>query len=362
MLSTLIQSKACVRVGLDPGAFSMRAVELTKSGSTHVVSRKLHVQKMNPAVEGAVETDENAVTGLVVGIRQAGFHGRTVLASLNAPDVDCFMLELPQTASADRADMVQLELERLMAKDAAVETDHWVLPATEVTSPDVIGVAACHDTVMRFLASCHDGGMRCTRIDAAPCALTRFGCALNAWRDEELWGILDLGFRQTRLTLCLEATPILVRAAGCGGDAWTQLIAESLSVSPKTAEIHKRESGIAAISTGESSEFSLPGRAELPSMLLGILRSSLNELATEIKRSYDYTLSCYPGRTAAGLVLVGGGASLPNLARFLADALGIDVRPASAYLGNDSCRLTYPSSTQDRVEGFAQAIGAALNG
>lgn len=249
-----------------------------------------------------------------------------------------------------------------MAKDAAVETGFWVLPATDVTSPDVIGVAACRDTVMRFLDLCHEGGMRCTRIDAAPCALARFGCVLNAWRDEELWGILDLGFRQARLTLCLEETPILVRGVGGGGEAWTQLIADSLGVSSKTAEVHKRESGIAATSTGNSSEFSVPGRAEIPSMLLGILRSSLNDLAAEIKRSYDYTLSCYPGRTAAGLILVGGGAALPNLARFLAVALGIDVRPASAYLDNDSCRIADASSTQDGLETFAQAIGAALNG
>ena len=96
-------------------------------------------------------------------------------------------------------------------------------------------------------------------------------------------------------------------------------------------------------------------------MLLGILRSTLNDVASEIKRSYDYMLSCYPGRRAADLVLVGGGASMPNLPPFMSEALGIKVRPASNFLSEKAGHLSYDSARQNRVEEVAQAIGSALN-
>ena len=132
--------------------------------------------------------------------------------------------------------------------------------------------------------------------------------------DSEIWGMLDIGHRQSRLALCVENVPVLVRDTGPGGDAWTERIATSLSISHRAGEIHKIEHGIA---TGQR-ERAGDGAAtdELATMILGILRGDLTEMATEIKRSYEYVLSCYPNRQIADLVLTGSGALLKNLPAF----------------------------------------------
>jgi len=176
--------------------------------------------------------------------------------------------------------------------------------------------------------------------------------------------------------LCLDDTPILVRTAGAGGNAWTQRIADALQVSFKAAEIHKRDHGIALTGRVLVRESILAptdegARSELASLILGAVRADLNDLAAEVKRSYEYVLSCYPGRQAADLVLCGGGSGLHNFPEFLANALGIPVQRASSYLQGDSCRLRFVSERVGRrdqggsvhtpLEVLAVAVGLAIS-
>ena len=88
----------------------------------------------------------------------------------------------------------------------------------------------------------------------------------------------------------------------------------------------------------------------------------MNELATEVKRSYEYALACYPGRPVGQLVLVGGGARMRNLPEFLGNALGINVRAAGSLLADDRCHLRASFASPYGVEEFAVAIGLAMGG
>jgi Tfp pilus assembly PilM family ATPase len=153
---------------------------------------------------------------------------------------------------------------------------------------------------------------------------------------------------------------VLVRNAGSGQHVWGERIADALQVSVDAAEVHKRDHGIAMTGRGvrHGSEHT-PSR-ELASILLSALRAELNDLASEIKRSYEYVLGCYPGRRAADLVLVGGGATVKNLPEYLGEALGIPVRRASDYLGKESCRLQHVSGKRFPLEKLACAVGLAI--
>ena len=191
-------------------------------------------------------------------------------------------------------------------------------------------------------------------------ALSRFGSLLNPWPSDAVWGILDLGLRETRTILCVDGVPVLVRTTGPGGEAWTAQIAEALEISVKAAEVQKRDAGLALTGRGVRAEGVATPAGELAAILTGVLRNDLQTLAGEVKRSYEYVLSCYPRRRAADLVLVGGGAVTKNLAEYLAQALGIPVCPASAWLSRDGCRLRFASGRQSRIEELALAVGVAI--
>ncbi|MCH9034015.1 MAG: hypothetical protein IID42_05865 [Planctomycetes bacterium] len=94
--------------------------------------------------------------------------------------------------------------------------------------------------------------------------------------------------------------------------------------------------------------------------MLSILRSDLNDMAAEIKRSFEYVLSCYPSLNITDLVLVGGSSAMRNLPEFLMAALGITVRRAATYVGSTSCRLHCDDLQRGQLGALALAIGLAV--
>ncbi len=256
-----------------------------------------------------------------------------------------------------------------------VETRHWRLPQTSVPAPNAIGAGAAHEIINATIDVCAKAGLTCSDLDTTATALCRFGAALQSRPEDQVWGVLDVGDRQTRLVLCLDDTPVLVRTAGTGGRAWTQRIADALQVSFKAAEIQKRDHGIALTGRQAPVRESLLApaadegtRSELASLILGAVRADLNDLASEVKRSYEYVLSCYPGRQAGDLVLCGGGSLLRYLPEFLGTALGIPVRRASSFLqvsepplgSIGACRLRFAIEPIAPLEVLAVAVGLAI--
>ncbi len=354
-------------IGLDFGAGGVRTAQLSRSGEQWTVTalgrhegrdvsdepiRKdtLPSKPPPPPVPLRLRGDE-----IRSCLEQGEFRNTDAATALSSPDVEFFALELPdavlQTGNPDAANVVHYEIERISttAAKGPVQTSFWRLPRTQVSAPNAIGVAAPADRVEEIIHLSEKHGLWCANVDTSATALSRLGGLLARWEENQVWGMLDLGARQARLILMILDVPVLVRTVGAGGQAWSERIASSLRIGRKAAEVLKREHGI--------------DRTQLGSVLLGILRGDLNELAAEVKRSYEYVLSCYPSRQAADLILTGGGAAMPKLTDFLAELLGIAVRRAGTLLDESSCRLSFGMEVALRdqaLETGAVAIGLAI--
>ncbi len=366
MISALSRQSKTTPIGLDLGARAIRAAQSTRSAGHYVVTRAVRYELQDLGTDTQDESRSTAAA-LDGGLRLAEFRGKRVRTALNSPDLELHALELPPAVSTGRsvelARVVRWEVERLTTiTGESLETRHWPLPATTASGPNAIGVAAPREKVVATVAACRQAGLLCASVDAAAAVLCRFGALLETWDSEAVWGILDLGYRLTRLVLCVDDVPVLVRNVGGGGTAWTKRIAESLQISTKAAEVQKRDAGLALSGRGIRAEGGAVPPTELGSIITGVLRTDLRDIALEVKRSYEYVLGCYPGRRAADLVLVGGGAAMKNLPEYLNNALGIVVRRASLYLENDSCRLEYAGGRPNRFDEFALAIGLTVKG
>jgi Tfp pilus assembly PilM family ATPase len=341
------------------------------------------------------ETDVRAARCVRNCLRKAEFRGGGARAALNSPAVEFHALELPpeilehrgpadKSHSSDVASLVKWEVARLRNELAGsaqanplrglpspAEARYWVLPPAQVSAPNVIAVTVRGDAVVLTLRTCADAGLQCTCVDAGALAAARFAGLLNNWNADQVWGVLDVGYSEARVVLCVDNVPVLVRRASSGGRGWTERIAESLQLSTTAAEVQKREHGIALTGRGVRRGSEMPpghekggmpkpkARACVASILHSVLRGELNDLASQIKRSYEYVLSCYPRHHATDLVLIGGGATMRNLPEFLSAALGIPVRQSSDYLGRPSCRLSYEAPGEHRLESIALAVGIA---
>lgn len=353
-------------IGLDIGSTGVRAAQLRDTGGGYAVSGAALRES------SAVQTNGDGPTSRQIRecVGHGSFNGRGVVTGLNPPDVEFYAMELPAAVVADTtsdlAPLVNVEIARLRNEaPETLETGHWRLPPTQIPGPNALGVAARAETVTDLLETCKDAGLACLSADTGATALCRFGSHLRAWEEHDVWGVLDIGHRQSLLALCMDDVPVLVRPMNTGGQRWTERITEALQVSPGAAEIHKRDHGI-SLRTGGRRDGDPPARRsdsatnEIAAILAGALRTELTQLASDIKRSYEYVLSCYPRHRAADLVLVGGASALGNLPEFLGEALGIQVRRATEYLKHDGCRIQYASDKQHRLEQLALAIGLAL--
>jgi len=361
LIATLDRHWKRFSIGLDIGETGVRAVQLSCTDGRYKMAR---ASRSDGAVAGEEQGDRprDVADQVKRCLLQAEFRGRSAVAALNTPDVEFHTLELPQVKAGEMEQIVRWEVDRLTTRGQTDrEIRYWTLPPTKARAPNAIGVSAERAVALQLHAACGRAGLACRAIDTAATALCRFGSALNAWAPDVVWGVLDLGFRETRLVMCVDQVPVLVRNAGSGGSGWTQRIAQSLQTSLRTAEVQKCDHGLAPPPRAARGEEQRGQRSsDVGSMLLGILRSDVNDLASEVKRSYEYVLSCYPQRRAGGLILTGGGAAMHNLPEFLTDSLGIPVHGAGYFLQQPACRLHYANGRQHPLELLALAAGLAL--
>ena len=59
------------------------------------------------------------------------------------------------------------------------------------------------------------------------------------------------------------------------------------------------------------------------------LRSHFDRLLEELRTPFSYVNHQFPGEGVKRLLLIGGGAAVPQLASYMEDSLKIDVRPAA---------------------------------
>lgn len=353
-------------VGLDVGEHGFRAVHVKQHGRRFVVTKALQHERRSQRTRS--DTEEASVSfpeRMASFVRAAEIQRRCVAVELSPPDVEFHPLELPPAVlSTDEtrvSELVRWEVSRLLGEtDDEFETRYWPLPPTKVPAPSVMGAAVKRDAVLEKVTVCDAAGVHCLSVEPSSVALARLGGLLHEWDAKDVWGILDLGARETRLILCVDGVPTIVRRAGSGGAGWTVRISESLQVGVRAAEIQKREKGIALSSRGVRSESGGPPTRAVASIILGALRNELKDVAAEVKRSYEYALTCYPDYRVADLVLVGGGAALRNLPEFLGEALGIPVARASDFLDRQTCRLAVRTGQSDSVDELAVAIGLTL--
>lgn len=343
-------------IGADLGSCAVRLVQAKSDRDRFVVERTAQSER----TVGTTDADPQSTRKLLRDCQtKTRFHGCAAVAALSTPELAFHALELPRAAlQAGDDGLVRIEVERLTTRSQGdFETRHWVVPTTGSSGPNAIAVEAGHDAITAALEVCTESKLDCVCVEAGAAALVRFASLARPSDPKTIRGVLDLGGRQSRLIVFADDTPLLVRTTGTGGRSWTQRIADALQITLKAAEVHKRSHGICRTGPARGGD---DDRSELSAMLLGALRLDLNELAGEVKRSFEYVLGCHPGCRAGDLMLVGGGARLRNLQDFLAQALGIEIAPASEYVVQPESRIVWPASSRDPIEPFALAVGLAV--
>lgn len=164
-------------------------------------------------------------------------------------------------------------------------------------------------------------------------------------KDKARIAIVDIGCERTNITIVEGGIPYLHRSIKAGGQTVTEMIAKQMGVSQAEAEQTKldlAESG---------SEMDIPP----------VLKEAMMPILHEVKYSLELfsQQTFHDHTTVEKIIVTGGSANLPQIDKFLTDALNINV-----YLGDPWARVAQPPGLRPVLDEigprFSVAIGLAM--
>lgn len=354
-----LPTKRRTPVCFDVGAAGVRAVQLVRRRGFWRATDSLAVDLLRGAFDENYDEAKPALGRVARLVGQGAFDGREVGLILSPPEVAFHPLKLPNRALAQSPEHVQSALAWEVSRETRtepgqLEVRYWQLPAGHRQGLNVMAAAVPTETARGWFTTLHRESLLLRRIDVAPCVLTRLVSQLQPPDASDLWGVLDLGHRHTTLTIAIGDTPIYVRSLSHGSARWTRRLADAFEVPLHEAERVKRERGIRPDPGNASASFQIGG--DVPGVVFGVLRDSLDELARAITLCFTYALQNYNDLRPQRLWLAGTGSLLPGLDEYLAEILEMDVRTLrNETAGTLPC---FDPATAVAVGGALQATGA----
>jgi len=165
-------------------------------------------------------------------------------------------------------------------------------------------------------------------------------------KDKSTVMIIDTGYSRTNFTIVEKGVPFLTRSINIGGGAVTKKIMEQLKVSEDEAERLKQDLGTMAESDPKMAE-------GLSSVLSTIIQPMLNEVkyAAEVYSKMELT----DGKKLEKIILTGGSAHLPSLAKELSTAMNVNV-----YVGDPWARVMTPEELRPMLDEIGPKLAVSI--
>ena len=250
-------------------------------------------------------------------VREKGIKPGPVSMSVSGQMVFPRFASIAAAGGADKFDQqVRFEIEQNIPFPIdEMICDRQVLGDNENGEKNVMIVAAKTDSIEEITAAVTNAGFSPELVDVAPIALTNVLAASGA---EGCSVILDIGAKTTSLVI-VDGDKLYNRSIPVAGNMITKEIASALGVSHDEAESLKRESGYVALGGVVEDE------DETRDRISKVCRAVMTRLHAEISRSINFYRSQQGGGVPTKLYLTGGTALLPQVDRFFAESLQVEV-------------------------------------
>ena len=251
-------------------------------------------------------------------VREKGIKPGPVSLSISGQMVFPRFASIAAAGGADKFDQqVRFEIEQNIPFPIdEMICDRQVLGDNENGEKNVMIVAAKTDQVEEITAAVRGAGFSPELVDVAPIALTNVLAVSGG--DGGCNVILDIGAKTTSLVI-VDGEKLYNRSIPVAGNMITKEIANALGISSDEAEQVKRESGYVALGGVVEDE------DETRDRISKVCRAVMTRLHAEISRSINFYRSQQGGGVPTKLYLTGGTALLPQLDRFFAESLQIEV-------------------------------------
>ena len=267
------------------------------------------------------ETADTILSPALLGlVRETGIRPGPVAMTVPGQSVFTKFAAVPRAGGNEKFEqMIRYEIEQgIPFPIDEMICDRQVLGETENGDTSVMIVAAKTDQVEALTRAVSAVGFSPVLVDSAPGALTNAVGYLHPETADACVITLWLASKATSLIIT-EGEKVYTRLIPIGEAAVTKEIANACGCTQEEAEALKAEKGYVALGGVAEDE------DEVADRISKACRAVMTRLTAEINRSVNFYRSQQHGASPVRLYLTGGGALLPQVDSFFADALGIEV-------------------------------------
>ena len=252
-------------------------------------------------------------------VREKGIKPGPVAISISGQMVFPRFASIAAAGGAEKFDqMIRFEIEQNIPFPIdEMICDRQVLGDTENGEKNVMIVAAKTDQVEDIAAAVRGAGFTPELVDVAPIAITNVLRYAGAAGDE-CCVLLDIGSKTTSLVIA-DGDKLYNRSIPVAGNTITKEIASALGCTAEEAEAYKREAAYVALGGVVEDEDETRDRVSK------VCRAVMTRLHAEVSRSINFYRSQQGGSVPVKLYITGGTALLPQLDRFFAESLQLEV-------------------------------------
>jgi Tfp pilus assembly PilM family ATPase len=310
-------------IGLDIGRRTIKAAQLVPSQGGYQVSALSLLPRPEPQKE---LSRADAATFRKVFTRQ-GFSGRKIVVAAPEERLVRAALELPsKVAGAPIGQIVRMELSRLhnLAPDS-FEAAYWEWRTPDGAKPitRTLAIGCPHDTANGILDLFEAEGFDVVALDVRSAAMCR-ACEPLLLPAPRITAIADLGWRSTSILFVCGRSLLYERVLeGIAAAELMGKVADVFGITVEAAQQVVKTVGLATDQpTGGIDRETLDAIGKH-------LRSHFDKLLDELRAPFSYVNHQFPGEGVKRLLLIGGGAAVPQLRPYMEGRLKIDVKAAA---------------------------------
>ena len=337
-------------VGLDIGLSSIKVVSLSHdSGKFKLISLGT-VPVQAPGIISDSEPDLEAVALSIKKLMTAAqISQKEVVAALSESRVFTRVIDdLPYLSDQELTSAIKYAAEEFIPMPLTDVNLNWqVLLRSDSkdknTRTVVLVIASPKNVVGKYIKVLSFANLRPKALETEIIAVTRSLVGNNPFSPPSL--IIQLGASTTDYATVSKGMIWLTRSISTGGMALTRALAQSFNFELVQAEEYKRVYGLL--------EDQLEGK------VYESLRPIVDIIAQESKRMIQSFQTKYPQEGIKRVVLSGGGAKMPGLVIYLANALGMEVQEADPWYQIIKDKSLVSKLAQD-APSYSVAVGLAL--
>lgn len=298
-------------LGVDIGSSSLKVVKLARKSSRFLAVAAARAQFSSS--EG--QKEEECLRLLKELLERRGLQKEPISLILPGREGSVRFFSLPKMPREELGPAVAWEAAKHASLPAeALITDFVAFAATPGQADgqhNIMAVMMPRDRVEHWVRLSSQVGLRLAAIDLPAMALLAHADLQDLWAVPGCTAMLDLGHSRTGIHLFQERRLCFTRDIAIGGNDITQTLVDVLHVDFEQAEQLKIRLGVA-------------GSGPEGDKVRQIIEQTLERIAVEVQRSFDYYQAQYREASFAAVRLCGGTALLPGIARYFTEALRLE--------------------------------------